>query len=476
VHPRVTFGALPDDVLLEIFDFYLILMKAWFNLSPLPEDAWHTLVHVCKRWRSIVFASPHRLQLQLLCTNKRPVQDFGPLADLPIVIHSRSGTSEPQDATNIVAALKQHNRVVKIDMWDIQNLFLRRMRAMEMKGPFSALTYLWLISTKVNAPALPESFLGGSAPRLQTLYLDRVPFPALPNLLLSTHDLLDLQLWNIPLSGYITPEAMATCLTALTRLKNLRLEFRFPRSRAHREHRLVPRPTRLVLPALTSLYFKGDSKYLEDIMAQIVAPLLTSFDIRFFNELIFDTPFLGHFISRTETFKAPYLALISFREDEVDIGLYPRNGNGEISSLAISCRPSDWQLSSLAQVCDSALSPLPTLESLEIYIERSWKDDVENAQWAELLHTFTSLKDLLLRGESIQHVALALEQLSGEGATEALPTLQNLFWGDPHPSESVKKSIGKFVVARRLSGRPVVVYHSEWPSPAWQQMRWEFSN
>jgi hypothetical protein len=214
---------------------------------------------------------------------------------------------------------------------------------------------------------------------------------------------------------------------------------------------------------------------LEDIVAQIDTPLLSWFGITFFNQLIFDTPLLGHFISRTETFKAPHLAQVTFLESEVRVRLYLQHINGfhERLSLAISCRPSDWQLSSLAQVCDSALSPLPTLERLEIYT-RSWKDDVENDQWVELLHHFASIKDLLLRGESIQHhVAPALEQLYGERVTEAVPALQNLFLEGSRPSGPVKKVIGKFLAARQLSGRPVAVHHRAWRISTWQQMRWE---
>jgi hypothetical protein len=282
----------------------------------------------------------------------------------------------------------------------------------------------------------------------EALSLRGIPFPALPNLLLSTHDLVELQLWDIPLSlsGYISSEAMVTYLSALTRLETLILGFRSPRSRADRENRLVPRLTRVILPALTSLQFKGDSEFLEDIVAQFDAPLLTWFEISFFNQLIFNTQSLGHFISRTEAFKATHPARVAFFEGEVDVGLYPRNMDDEILSLAISCKPSDWQLSSVAQVCDSALFSLPTLERLEIYIKRSWKD-VENAQWVELLHPFTSIKDLLLGDDSIQHVAPALEQLSGEMVIETLPALQNLLLEGPQPSEPVKKAIGKFVAA-----------------------------
>ena len=477
---RVTFGALSDDVLLEIFDFYQAIMSIQFHwLGHIPEDTWHTLVHVCKRWRSIVFASPHRLQLQLLCKNNRPVHTLNIWPELPIVISGRRGMSKPQDADNLLAALTQHDRVAKIDLGNIPNSFLIKIRAREMRDPFSALTSLLLSSPNINAPALPDSFLGGSAPRLQTLILSRIPFPALPKLVLSTHDLVQLRLSDIPLSGYISPEAMVTYFSTLIRLQVLRLEFQSPRSRADRETRLVPRLTRLVLPALVELYLKGDSEFLEDIVAQIDTPLLSQLKIPFFNQLIFDTPLLGHFISRTETFKAPRRAREMFRESKVEVGLDPQDGNVfyKISSLEISCRPSDWQLSSLTQVCDSALSPLPTLEFLEINIGRSWKDDVENAQyWLELLHSFTSIKDLLLRDESIQHVALTLEKLAGERETEVLPALQFLFSEGPQPSDLVKEAIGKFVAARQLSGRPVSVHHRTNEQPTWQQVHWEAGN
>ena len=53
----------PDDVLLEVFDFYVA-----GDMYSKDREAWQTLVHVCRRWRSIVFGSPRRLDLQLVCT------------------------------------------------------------------------------------------------------------------------------------------------------------------------------------------------------------------------------------------------------------------------------------------------------------------------------------------------------------------------------------------------------------------------
>ena len=480
VYPRVTFDALPDDVLLDIFDFYLARINFEPSLSrPFPEDAWHTLVHVCQMWRSIVFASPHRLQLQLLCTTKRVVQNMLHIwPELPIVIRAKHRMAKAQDTNNIIAVLEQHNRVRQIEIEFVQISFMKTIRAMRMEDPFLVLTSLLLRSQIRNVPALPDSFLGGSAPRLKTLSLHGIPFPALPNLLLSTRDLVELHLWDIPLSGYITPDAMVTCLSALARLERLILEFESPRSRADRETRSAPSLTRVVFPALASLYFQGDSEYLEDIVARIETPLLNSFNITFFNQLIFDTHFLRYFISRTEMFKAPHRAQVTFTEGEVNVGLYLRNMNSfhKISSLAISCRPSDWQLSSVAQVCDSALSRLSTLERLEIYIRRSWEDDVKNVPWIELLHSFTSTKDLFLHHKSIQHVTPVLELLAEGRVTEALPALQNLFLQGPKPSEPVKKTIGMFVAACQLSGRPVAVHHREWQSRTWQQMHWEIGD
>jgi hypothetical protein len=147
--------------------------------------------------------------------------------------------------------------------------------------------------------------------------------------------------------------------------------------------------------------------------------------------------------------------------------------NYQILSLCISCRPLDWQqLSSLAQVFNSALSHLFTFEHLEInHLRKPWQDNTESSLWLEVLHPFASVKDLVLGRDLIELVAPALEDLAGERVTEVLPALQNLFVESRQPSEPVKKAIGKFLAARRLSGRPVTVHHRK----SWRQdyVLWE---
>jgi hypothetical protein len=82
-YPQLTVSLLPDDVLLEMFVFYLDLDQESHD-----EDAWYTLAHVCQRWRYLVFASPRRSRLRLYCTDTRPVKRMLNIwPELPIVLY-----------------------------------------------------------------------------------------------------------------------------------------------------------------------------------------------------------------------------------------------------------------------------------------------------------------------------------------------------------------------------------------------------
>ncbi len=395
---------------------------------------------------------------------------------LPIYIYAHHTETSPlPGVTNIISALQQHNRVCTVSIDGVPNSLLNELAAMDV--PFPALTELALQSNDENAPILPDSFLSGTAPRLQSLLLWGILFPALPRLLLSTHDLVNLDLWDIPRSGYISPEAMVTGLSTLTRLEILVLQFRSPQSQADRASRHPPPLTRVILPALTEFSFKGDSEYLEDILSRVDTPVLDDINITFFNQLVFDTPLLRHFISRTKTFTAPHRVEMTLSTSEVVVDLFRRNGtaSGQVLRLYISCKALDWQLSSLAQVCSSSFPPYPTLEHLVIdeiqLFPPQRHDNMEDGQWLELLRPFASVKDLDLSGGLVPFVAPALQEISGERVTEVLPTLQNLFLAGPQPSGPVKEAIGKFIVARQLSECPVTVHH--WDDKERKYKRWE---
>ena len=200
----------------------------------------------------------------------------------------------------------------------------------------------------------------------------------------------------IPPSGYIAPETIVPLLSTLSRLESLALGFQHHRSQAHRATR-HPLP-RVVLPNLTSesLDFNGNLEYLEDVLSQIETPVLNYWqsEFYFFNQLVFDTPILGHFIHRTETFKTIHTASVDFFDMVVVVNLFgPEEMAGddrEPTLLQISCRQLDWQLSAVAEVLNSFLSFLPTLETLRIGIFRDWQDEIEVIQWRELFRMFTS--------------------------------------------------------------------------------------
>jgi hypothetical protein len=279
-----------------------------------------------------------------------------------------------------------------------------------MRKPFPELTdlHLRIFVDGGLGRILPDSFLGGTAPRLRSLYFNGVVFPQLPKLLLSATHLVKLDLYGIPRSGYIPPETMATSL------EFLRLNFRYPRPRPALGSRRPPPLTRSILPSLTEIRFKGTSEYLEDVLARLDAPLLNVLHITLFNQIMFDTPQLfqfNDFISRRPTLKAPEKGHITFRSKVIIIEFRSRTSDYGVLSMKIWCRASEWQLSSLKQVCTSSLPPVSTLEDLYISENRDWgphwQDDVENTLWLDLLRSFVAVKNLYLSGEYISRTARA---------------------------------------------------------------------
>ena len=121
-------------------------------------------------------------------------------------------------ADNIIAVLERSDRVCGIDLGHVQSSDLEIILA-EMQQPFPELTDLSLYDTVgETVRVVPDSFLGGSAPRLEDLWLNRIPFPGLPKLLLSATHLVKLHIVRIPHSGYISPDVMVTALSTLTSL------------------------------------------------------------------------------------------------------------------------------------------------------------------------------------------------------------------------------------------------------------------
>ena len=386
---------------------------------------------------------------------------------LPLAIHEdRDVDCDRTSMDNVIAVLERNERVDEIILI-LSSTFLEEALP-AMLVPFPELTDMRFESKDETMPVLPDSFLGRSAPRLQSLSLNRIPFPGLTNLLLSTIHLVDLTLERVPHSGYIPPEAFVTALSTLTSLETLHLEFQ-SRSHSDRAGRQPPLSTRFVFPALTSFEFNGVNEYLEDFVSRVDAPQLDILNITF-NQIVFGTPQLVQFIGRTPRLKLleqarVFFERVFFEHGTVWVKLSSKaRSYGELR-VGISIGEWDWEPSSLVQVCTLCLPPLSALEDL--YIESSsdapdWLDDIEDTQWLEVLHPFTAVKNLYLTEEFAQRIAPAFQELSGDRATEVLPSLQNIIFKGPLPSESVQEAIGQFIVERQViavSSPPITVIH-----------------
>ncbi|KAH9964052.1 hypothetical protein BGW80DRAFT_1563388 [Lactifluus volemus] len=473
VFQRVTIGSLPDNVLLDIFDFYQVFFKRDFVTKH--SWNWEKLVHVCRRWRYIIFESPIRLNLRLFCTKKSPVRkllDVWP--PFPLVIrldysYSYWAWEDPKDCinftNNLVAAFERRDRVHEIQA-DISNapndLSDQIFAALEV--PFPALRSFSFQSSEENI-FLPGTLLNGSAPCLRDLTLSGISFPSLPRLLSSTSDLRSLNLYNIPEYGYISPEIMAISLSALPKLECLMITFKD--TTPHRPHGPHPEwrnraSTRFVLPALTRLCFHGVSEYLETLVVRFDAPLLDDFRIAFFNQRVFDIPQTARFFScYLDSFNASSLTLIfnwqyaafTFPSKSTHHSVYfPCHG------WNILCEDMIHQVFCLAQICGQITPFRSGVKSL--IIKSDCLNDIDDPTlWLQLFHSFPSLQSLQIPVMLEPSIASALERPTegSPAAAEVFPSLHSLSIVGKTLGKAVQEHIQSFVAIRQRSGRPVAV-------------------
>ena len=450
---------LPDEILLAIFDFF-VDEDAYRRKD---VEAWQSLVHVCRRWRRVIFGSPRRLNLRLVCGVNTLVRDA--LAVWPPLPLDIRGGAYHANGMNILAGLQLSDRVCRINLWGSDMSLLEKIFA-AMQEPFPELTDLMISVVDLfyeTVSALPDSFLGGSAPRLQKLHLYNIPFPGLPKLLLSATHLVDLRLCNIPHSGYFSPEAMATAFSMLTSLKLLTLKFLSFQSRPDRTSPRSP-PTRSLLPVLDTLRFEGVTEYLDDLVARIDAPRLNNLNVVFY-DIISDIPQFIQFISRTSTLEVLETAHVYFRVDSVGVRLSSETSGYRELNVKISSGDLEMQL---LRVCTSYLPPLSTSEDLYIYEttcpRRDWPDD--DTVWLELLRLFTSVKNLYLSDAIATCIARILQELLvGGRTTEVFPALKIISLEGTQPLKPIPEGIEKFIAARRLSGHPITVS----PVSSWER-------
>jgi F-box-like len=466
----ITIAMLPEDVLLDIFDYHRL---AALDYSLFEPWEWHRLAHVCRRWRFVVFASPRRLDLRLVYTYKKPIRktlDCWP--PLPISIwYPRLVLYHPlapTDEHNVLAALEHPDRISEINL-TITRPLLEKLAPL-MQKPFPVLQHLQLGTRDMLwSIVLPSGFLGGSTPRLRHIDLNGTAFPTLPWLLLSASDLVSLRLDDIPNTGYFSPEALVTGLYWTPQLALLEICFL---SSIPLQGPGSPRPSppnRAVLPALREFSFRGDIDYLEDLVKRFDAPFVERFNITLFGQqqqqFTLEIPQLSQFIARTERLNSsPYRTSVWL----LDHGFTLTHHFDDSPSLAgatfrlqVSCHEVVRQLSLLAHICRQ-LSPLASsAERLDVAADHSEEATTDPARWTELFGPFTSVRRLELTGTLVPTIVSAfVSDEGGLGGRTTLPALQDLHLKDTTPA--FLPDIDSFVTARRqVSGRIVTVHYTE---------------
>jgi hypothetical protein len=207
----------------------------------------------------------------------------------PIVVRVRGKEDEIND--NVLAALEEHDRICDVDVDHVSHDEIEQL-AGAMQVTFPALAHLD-IHTFEDTASFPETLFGGSAPNLRSLRLESIAFSALPKLLLSSPGIVNLTLVDIPYSGNLSSDEMVHCLSSLTRLERLRIEFECFQPRPDSANRHPPLLARTVFPVLNTLILKGETEDVGQLLAHIEAPHLNDARIEFLHQPLHGLP-LNH--------------------------------------------------------------------------------------------------------------------------------------------------------------------------------------
>jgi hypothetical protein len=438
---------------------------SWNSSWDLNSWEWHLLVQVCRRWRQIVFASPRRLNLRIPCTRRTLVgKNLGIWPILPIDVDDRDLLSNITQEDNILAALKHLDRVYHVRL-SISESQLQTL-ATAMQEPFPILTRLFISSywdDHDDVSALPTIFLGGSAPRLQAIGLSNISYPALPTLLLSTSDLVKLDLKNIPLTGYISPEAMVASLAALPKLEIFVMEFEW---RAFHDHRTGPPPvTRTILPALSFFVFRGVRGYLENLVGRIDGPRLKHISIATYRLVGFQFVQLSRFIDHSVGPKLAQCrhAEVSFLNRRVTFNFFHHpDDSGQDRTTVISYLGIDWEDTQVLRQLPVTLSNVVHLQ-ITFSPEDSLPTGITvptglSIQLFQLIRQFSAMQTLLIDSQLSGFVASILGHIPEVMMTEALPSLELLCLEGYRWRHTVQ--VDKFGTARRHSDHPVTIVNT----------------
>ena len=430
------------------------------------EYWWYSLAWVCRRWRSLILASPSYLGTSLVCRPMTPVADM--LAHSPpiplIIDHTpkfKLETNAARVEEKILLALRHRDRVRRIRLLVHDSPLKRLVGAIDEEFPF--LEYLHIQSHTVPDTnlSLPSTL---RAPRLRHLVLHNFAFPIGSPLLAG---LATLSLQSTP-SANFGPNELLQQLSLMPHLEVFRIRVHQALSTQDVDGQSLPMPlsTHATLPALRWFGFGGPSAYMEAVLPRITMPLLkvTEIDSMITSDLldlISSILFALQSICEAENPKLCNVN-VTFYDVHIVVTMYPHKRT-EMLTLRLKLLQlyPEIGLSSISRVFEGIRAALTEVEMLTLEAKASWVLETcfgVQAERRRLLSSFNQVRTLHVSGgDLIEGVSRSLQpQYTGESAIEVLPMLRVLSClKGTHVGESCRS----FLAARRDAGHPVTISH-----------------
>ena len=397
-------------------------------------ESWQLLVHVCRRWRGLVFKSPRRLNLQLCCYTPRisAKETLDLWSALPLLILGGVSDDSLDDA---VADLQHSDRISQINlechrtslnpMYDSPSKKLWTAMQVPFPGARSSAPVSWN-PDRIQGRASPSRFiLGWVCPTSTVLVLGCNSISGITEITFVCHS-----------SPPSSPSRYSSFWVHFTRgdghlplhvnqPRNISTRIRIPSILSRPRTPMSISANSLCPPHSHNFFVQRCQRILGTIcVARIDALNSTAYrhTLTFFSNIDFKAPELNQFIRRTPTLGEYEEARVIVLKEAVLVRLRPfrpEAASRKVVEVKSYCSASDRKRATLTQICTLSLHRLLTMEDLYIDGLPSsplvWDDDIENTKWLDLLLPFIAVKNLYLSQPFSLRIALALEELTGGG-------------------------------------------------------------
>ena len=478
----MTIYNLHEEVLLYIFDSYRQNVRGQRGLRDYEriwnnKNGWLKLAHVCHIWRSLVLASPSRLQLRLYFAHDSPTRTAVPQfhSHLPIIVDYSNLLWDANTLRRLNSELGYPDRVRGISIKGSNRNSVRISKALDSSFPALESFELYEIDSYQPATLLTTPFMS-SIQSLRHLRLDSSSPILLSQILSVTTSLVDLTINVMFIDCLMNGPSIFPHLQLMPHLRNLQVSRPMISSLEHK----MPH-TMATLPELSHFRLSASSSEIEWLLAGLVAPSLLELHILLLgdDESCILYPNLSEFIRAAGiVFSAARLSILppTFK---TSLFARPLSIDGPASKIVTIetesiARPDIASSPILATVEDIFLSlPDPIEFDLSLPQDplREFFNEFRNVKVLRLHHGLETIIADMLRQPTENPLPVG-EELNPDATTptsqytlDILPSLEEIvvhartpnMSTDGMESPTLLESFGPFVAARDQVGRPVKV-------------------